>query len=600
MPDTRVQKSIKLQKEWMGKIQRAWDIRTEWEDKFRVKMARDFFEGTQNPGWPENEWITINKIYSHMKAKLPSLYKIDPFFYVKVRRSFSPNPLDVVLFEQKGKIRQAYLNYLKGELELKPKARLAIQDAHFAFGILKTHFSARQVENESAGDPIVDDDGAQLIDDGGNPIVEPDTLLIDEKYHWSRVHPDDFVFDEDAGTLPDKWHWLGERFTITKEAAEKDPTLNQDAVKSATLTTEKGAEKDKEQKKGIARLFSRRGDGDPESGEREVYVGYEIYDLDHGRWHKVLDGADVLAMEPEDIPAGTEKHPYSILRFTLRDKSPYPIPPLSQGLDPQKELNLSRSRILRHRKRFNRKYEVVTAALQDEGEASKLESGDDGTIIQVLQTGAVNPIKDAPLDQQTYMEIAALNNDIIEVLGATGEREINTADTATQAALVDNRLEVREGDDLDLVVDWVSDAAKKMDQLVQVNISRDEAVKVVGPMGEFWELVKATDFEAINGEFEYSVNVGSMLPRLPQVERAQFQSMLQVLGQFPQLMGSEALMKKLAEMHRVDDERVIQELVALGRAMLSGQVASPGGQGGGPASAISQVVGGARGAEGGA
>ena len=591
-------KADRLQNEWLGKIQRALDIRTDWENQFRVQMARDFFEGKQNTaGWPANEWITINKIYSHMKAKLPSLYKIDPFFYVKLKRSFNPNPLQIAMFEQRGKIRQSYINYLKGELELKSKARLAIQDAHFAFGVMKTHLSSEQVENPDAGSPILDDDGTQLLGDDGAPLREPETLPIDEKYHWSRVHPDDFVFDEDAGPLPDKWHWLAERFTITEDAAKEDSTLSKEAISSATLTTEKANEKDKEQKKGMGRLFKKKEDS--ESGERQVYIGWEIYDLDKNQWLKILEGADVLAMPPTDIPPGTENHPYSILRFTLRDKSPYPIPPLSQGLDPQNELNLSRSRILRHRKRFNRKYEVVTQALSDEGEASKLESGDDGTIISVLTAGAINPIKDAPLDQQTYLEIAALNNDITETLGATGEREVNTSDTATQAALVDNRLEVREGDDLDLVVDWISDAAKKMDQLVQVNITRDEAVRVSGPQGEFWELVKVDDFEEIDGEFEYSVNVGSMLPRLPQIERAQFQSMLQVFGSFPQLLGSEALVKKMAEMHRVDDERVVQELVALGKAIIGGQVQGPGNSGGGPPSAISQVVGGARGQSGG-
>jgi hypothetical protein len=592
-------KGQEIQRTWQSKISRALEVKKDWEDRFRVQMARDFFEGVQNPGWPANEWITINKIYSHLKAKLPSLYKIDPFFYVKVKRSFSPNPLDVVLFEQRGKIRQAYLNYLKGELELKDKARLAIQDAHFSLGVLKTHFSARSVENPDAGNPQLADDETQLVGEDGRPLVEPDSLLVDEKYHWSRVHPDDFLWDEDAGTLPDKWHWLGERFTLTEEQAKKDPTISQVAIKTAKLTTEKAHEKEKQQKTGISRLFN-KGKAD-DSGEREVFVGWEIYDLDEKKWLKILEGAEEPAMMPDELPPGTEDHPYSILRFTLRDKSPYPITPISQGLDPQKEFNLSRSRILRHRKRFNRKYAANRSLLQNpEEDLSKLEVGDDGTVIEVLGSGAVEAIQDAPLDQQTYIELGFLNNDITETLGATGEREINTADTATQAALVDNRLEVREGDDLDMVVQWVTRAAEKMDQLVQTHISRDEAVKIVGPQGENWELVRVEDFEAINGEFEYSVNVGSMLPRLPQVERAQFQSMLQVFGGFPQLLASEALVKKVAEMHRIDDERVVAELVQLGKAIMNQQGASPQAQGGGPPNPASQVLGAARGVAGGA
>ena len=222
------------------------------------------------------------------------------------------------------------------------------------------------------------------------------------------------------------------------------------------------------------------------------------------------------------------------------------------------------------------------------------------SVIQVMGQGAVEPIKDAPLDQASYQELAHLNNDLTETLGATGEREINTADTATQASLVDNRLAIREGDDLDSVVDWIRDAAEKMDKLVQVHITRDEAVAITGPQGDAWELVRTQDFEAIDGEFEYSVNVGTMQPRLPHLERAQVQSFLQVLGAFPQIMGSPALMTKLAEMHRLDDEKVVAELVKLGQQINSGQIGAPGQSGGGPGNPISAIIGAARGQAGGA
>ena len=62
-----------------------------------------------------------------------------------------------------------------------------------------------------------------------------------------------------------------------------------------------------------------------------------------------------LDLKTSDLPKGVDCHPYSILRFALTHDSPYPIPPVSQAIDPQKEYNLARSRILKHRKRFNRK-----------------------------------------------------------------------------------------------------------------------------------------------------------------------------------------------------------------------------------------------------
>jgi len=190
-------------KTWEDKINRARKFREdEWNKPFRVAVAREYFAGRQNPGYPEAEWITVNKIYSHLMAQLPTLYSVDPYFYVKIKRSFSPHAQEIALFEQKAKIRQAYLNYLKGETKLKIKARLAIQDAFFAYGVLKVHYSSDQIENPDAGKPL----GQGLLDQLGGALLEPDTIPINERYLISRVHPDDFFWSEDAGPLEDKWH----------------------------------------------------------------------------------------------------------------------------------------------------------------------------------------------------------------------------------------------------------------------------------------------------------------------------------------------------------------------------------------------------------
>ena len=287
-----------LQETWQSRIDRALKVRTEWMNQFRVQMGRDFFEGRQNPGWPENEWITINKIYSYIKAKMPDLYQVDPYFYVKVKRSFSPNPMDIVLYEKRGEVRGAYLNYLKSELKLKESARLAIQDAQFAYGILKSHYSAQQVDNPDAGNPILEEE-IPLLGDDGAPLVEPDTIPINEKYHWSRVHPDDFLWDADAGTLEDKWHWLAERFTITKEQAKKDPDISNAALKDAPTTTER--EKEREDRKdggGGTKSAAVASDG---KGDRRIYVGWEIYDLEKKEWLKNNRGREPPGDGARDI-----------------------------------------------------------------------------------------------------------------------------------------------------------------------------------------------------------------------------------------------------------------------------------------------------------
>jgi hypothetical protein len=64
------------QKLWEDRIHRAKSVRSNWKKLFKVQLGLDYFEGKQNPGYPEEEWLTINKIYSHIKATLPSLYSV--------------------------------------------------------------------------------------------------------------------------------------------------------------------------------------------------------------------------------------------------------------------------------------------------------------------------------------------------------------------------------------------------------------------------------------------------------------------------------------------------------------------------------------------
>jgi len=284
-------------------------------------------------------------------------------------------------------------------------------------------------------------------------------------------------------------------------------------------------------------------------------------------------------MDEKKIPVGVEKDPFSILRFTLRDDSPYPIPPMSQGLGVAKEYNLARSDIQKHRKRFNRKYELNVNGLINDDEASKLENGEDGTIIRKMTSETLcTPIQDAMVDQTRYQELAYLKAEMIELFGGSSDeaRGIAGADSATQAGILDKRLEMREGDSMSMVIDQVRDVARKLDMLVQVNITGEEAVKVTGPQGEFWELVREQDYEKINGEFEYSVNVGATIPQLPQMERSSFLAVLGILGNVPQFLTQPRLLKRILEMHHIDDEALLNDLLELGKQIMGGQMPQPG------------------------
>ena len=578
------QSKYDAQQTWEENISRAKKVRKNWKDLFRVDLAVEYFDGKQNPGYPDEEWITLNKVYSHLKAQLPSLYSADPYFYVKVKRSYKPEVAYIQAFEQKAATRQAMLNYLKEELELKAKVRLCIQDAHFKYGVIKIHHTVDEVENKDAGMPIIGESGEVLYDDNGGEILEPETIPVNERYRITRVHPDDFIWDEDAGPLSDSWKWVAERIRMPLETLKQDKRYNKQALKALEGKGEALGEEEKrreDRKKGgdVSGKTDRKDGKKRTKNEPEIVALWEIYEIEKKRYHVIVEDGEIPLLYNEPTPKGIENHPYSILRFTLRDDSPYQHPPMSPGLDPQREYNVARSRIMTHRKRFNRKYEVYMQGLSSEEEASKLESGDDGTLIRKLTSEkCINPIQDAPLDQQGYLELNFLNKDIIELMGGSHDetRGIAGAESATQAGILEKRLEMKEGDAMSMVIDFVRDIARKLDQLVQAYITQDEAVRITGPEGERWAQIRVQDYEEIEGEFEYSVNVGATIPSLPHVERSQWIAFLTLLGGFPHLLLSPQLMKRMAEMHHIEDEAMLKELLDIGQKIMAGQMPMPG------------------------
>lgn len=581
MPRTP-KKLVDQQRKWEKRIAEAKKVKRNWRDLFRVTMALEYLDGKQMPpGYNAQDWITINNVYSHLKAQLPALYSADPYFYVKLRRSYMPDKQYIEMLEKRGKIRAAYLNYLKDELDLKNHVRLCIQDAMFAFGVMRIEHHSTIVANPDSGKPIKGDDGNDILDESGFPLLEPEYIPVNSRYRVARVHFDDFLFDPNAGPLEDSWAWVAERVRTTIGEVKRNPLFKSSAVKSLLKTLSSPAVVDQDEQEREER---QKGDITIERGPNEEYtygvdddrpvVLWKIFDLRNSKWVVIAEGADEPLLPEQEPPAGVERHCYAILRFTLRDNSPYPIPPMSQGIDVSKEYNIARSDLLRHRRRFNRKYTAFIPGLANEDELAKLEVGEDGAIIKTVQPGeVVLPIADAPLDQMRYQEIMALKRDMAELFGGVSDeaRGIASADSATQAGILDARLQMKEGDALSMVVDFVRVIARKLDQLVSVHMDREEVVRITGLQGDYVEIVRPEDYQSVMGEYSYEVNVGATMPRLPQMERASWIAFLQLLGNVPPLMTSPRLLKKMAELHHIEDELLVEELVAIGRKMVAAQ-----------------------------
>ena len=568
---------------WLEKIDRAKRTRKAWYEKFQIPLCYEYWEGNQRPpGVSADNWITVNKIYACLIADLPSLYSQDPYFYVGVKKSFSVNPMDIVLFEQKAAKREAMVNYLKEEISLKQKVRLSIFDAYFQYGIAKVHLYAELTENPNAGKPVLDDSGNPIFGDEDKPVIHPDEIPANKEFRLSRIHPDDFLVDEDAGPLDEDVSWKAHKIRRPLQMVKDDPKYRKEArdvVQGCELKTD-DIERIREERKKGGMVYVSESQTTP-----DICILWELYDLKNRIWMTVAEGCSEFLIEPEPVPPGIGTDPFVDLRFLLRDDSWYPYPLIFPLLDPQREYSDARSKIMVHRKRFNRKYTAYSQGFDNPDESmSRLQNGEDGTLLLTNQPGQmIFPIQDAPLDQQVHTELAYLAHDFDELaLGPNQRGTGQGVDSATEAGILEKRAEIREGDKIGTASDFCVQIAKKLDHLVQAHITDDQAIKVEGPTGIIWHEIRVTDYAEIEGEYQYSMDVGATTPQLPEIERAQFNAVLELLISAPQIMQSEPLLKEIFKMYNVSSPIVISELTKIAQQMLSGQIPMPGPRGSAP------------------
>jgi len=553
---------------WQERIGRAQQVKEDWRNRFRVALGYEYFDGAQRPQHVRgDEWITINLVYSTLLAMLPVMYKGDPYYYVRLARSYSPNPMDIAAYDVKASIRQGMLNYLSRELDLKDKARMAIMDAFFQFGVTKTVHVQDTVDNPHAGNPVLYEDGSYMIDpETGEMVMEPDTLPVNEAYKIVRIHPDDFLVDEDAGPLEDSIWWTAHRIKQHIDEVRDDKRFRKkarDMVQPTESREQYQRDRDRAKKGDVW------GSGDDEV-EPDIVVLYEIYDRKKKQWMVLAQDCPEFLIEPEDLPPGIECDPFSTLRYTLRNDSWYPIPPVSQWLDPQLAYNERRSKVLVHNKRFNRKYTLTASGFEDaELAARQLCDGEDGTVIIQHAPGEhIWPIKDAPLDMQVHTEIAYARGDFNELsVGPNQRGNTQGVGSATEAGILEVRAQVREGDWVGTTTDFLTWIGRKLDQTVQANITTEQAVKVHGPQGEAWTHVRPQDYEEIRGEYAYTINVTERLPQIPEVERAQWNGFLGILASAPFLARSFQLLKETAQKFGLENDPLLQELHQLAMQM---------------------------------
>src|SRR3990167_3626470 len=259
-------------------------------------------------------------------------------------------------------------------------------------------------------------------------------------------------------------------------------------------------------------------------------------------------------------------------KFLERPNHYYPKPVVFDWLSPQDELNEQREQARNHRRRFERKYTYRDGSIEDT-ELQKLQDGGDGTFAKSLKEHPIEPVPDAPLGAQNLQSGAMAEQDFTMVSGVSGEqRQVATADTATQASIMDSRARLRESAARIKVRNWLGQIGRLMllhmrehmtlpfiiKQQLDLQTATPEEVLMTALR---WQAITAKDLGEV--DMEVSVSLDSLSPIVQETERASWNQVLALIanpGIRLMLSFSDALLRKTLDLYGVTSERDIVEL----------------------------------------
>ena len=210
-------------------------------------------------------------------------------------------------------------------------------------------------------------------------------------------------------------------------------------------------------------------------------------------------------------------------------------------------------------------------------EIEKLKSGGDGTMVEFEQPGAVEPIKDAPLDRAVYGETSTLKEEFME-MASVGESQRNVAasESATEAEIIERRARESEIDEHEVMMEHMADLARTLHNTIEANITQEGSIEMIGPAGANWIGFGPEHFQKIAGEVFFTVEVQADPKMTLQVERAQMLQLLDILGKNPFLALDDVILRAVVDKFPTlaNNELLIQRIRMMAQLQIMGQMAA--------------------------
>lgn len=565
-----------MNKLWQNRI-KHWETNyKQWSNQFKCNILEDYYEGRQ---WRFNNYFTsdpyvVNLVYSTIKIKAANLLLSYPKYLITPKPGNSDYNQEEAM--QSAQLKEDALNtVISDDREAFSNAcHLVFLDSMFRFGVMEVGYASEWLRNPLAHRPLLNNqvvkvgkDDPEVPNDKPKIVQMPDDLPDTEKIYFKRIPATRFrVGTKDAQEL-DRCDYVGYYEFLRKADLKVIKGIKSEYLENArTFFTD--------EVDPVSTKLSGSDKDDRETGE--LIKVWHAWDLRSKKRLLIFDSPCEVVWEDD-----FKRLPIMDLRWDLRLKGWYPIPPVFQWVSPQNEYNESREMLRSHRKRFIRKFQIVGDEI-DQEEIDKFTNGEDGTCIKVPRADAIKAIDNPSLDSSAIQSLQLSKDDFNEVSG-TSSADRGRADrtTATESQRLGMKADIRDSAEDANELAFYKKCGREALLLMRERFTEGVWAKVTSDTGEDFlgEVQINPAYKWVSSEnlddgydFKIDVEVISASPLRNEEEEKKFLKFLSYVQNFPQISLSPLLVREAAYRAGYRNEKVIREMQKMAQLTMLGAV----------------------------
>ena len=573
-------------KTWQGRVEASNKVYRQWEDKYKCEKLYEYYLGHQWLPEQEDNYV-INHFFANIETQLPSQLFYHPRFIVKARPSHSDDMASTA--EDRAKLQQDTLNTIVTDPKFHFLSTIeeSVLEKWWRFAVVEVGYTANFMDNPNALKPLLKENGEEMVDEEGQPVLQPEQVLKQEGLFIKYVPASTFRTSLRTSNRLSQCDWCGyyewvypedvkrdRRYRNTKDLAASGKLRGQYAGDTASADEEMDA-------------------------KRDMLMLWKIWDLRGKKKLVFTDGGEKFLLEEplEEHDDGTPCVPFAVLKPTPKPGEFLPLPPSFNWKSPQDELNEARNMQKIYRRKLIPKFGAHESVEQVEIDKF-LEPII--SVVRLKNPDALWAIQMPPADAALMRSIPNTKDDLQLIGGTTSEQKgVSEAETATQANILDAHSRIRESRARNQMAGWLAEVGTLMlyfmrrYMVLPFWIRRN--VDPFGPaapeemlmVAENWQKITSSDLGELSGDV--TVDVESISPVSEAGERQDWLTAMGVIAQNPLILADDTLLRKTMGYFGVRSEKELASLRRMGAMLIMTQAAAaqqqakPGGGEGGPA-----------------